>query len=60
MKCYDSLSGETFEIDGREIIAEIEQWVADGIDLDSGLTEYDVYAENGTNYIGVVDPADYY
>lgn len=52
MKCYDKLSGETFEVEGVDVAAEIRQWVADGIDADSGVVGYDVDTEDGQNYTG--------
>ena len=50
MKCDDKMSGETFEIAGKDIATEIEQWILDGIDSDSGPVAYDVDTENGENY----------
>lgn len=58
MKCRDLLSEELFEIDGDDVVAEIEQWVRDGIDADSGVTDYYVLTEDGEIYRGEVDPSD--
>lgn len=54
MKCYDKMSGEVFEIPGLDCQTEIEQWVRDGIDEDTGIVGYDVDTDDGENYTGEV------
>jgi len=58
MACHDKLSGENFDIQGEDIRSEIEQWVRDGIDSDSGIIAYNVDVDNGENYAGEVDPSN--
>lgn len=62
--CYDSLSGESFEVNGSdedEIIVAVEDYIRDGIDSDTGSVGYDVTATavDGSEFVitGEVSPA---
>jgi hypothetical protein len=54
VKCRDKYSGEEFFITGDDPQAEIEHYIAEGIDQDSGSIGYDVDTEDGRNFCGEV------
>lgn len=56
MKCYDRLSGERFEVSGEDPVSEIERYIREGIDSDTGRVGYEVECDDGTYYEGEVDP----
>jgi hypothetical protein len=59
--CYDRCSGERFEVSGGEEAAvqkEIEAYLRDGINADTGAVQYDVVAtSNGVecHFDGTID-----
>jgi len=58
--CVDGPSGERFAIhvvdggDEHEVRDAIEAYLADGLDRDSGLVDYDVDTDDGRNFDGTV------
>ena len=57
MKCHDLLSGERFDVEpDGDVPDQIEEYIQDGIDQDTGSVEYRVETDAGEMYVGIVEP----
>lgn len=59
LQCHDRCSGERFEVpDGDDLVvaAAIEDYIALGIDRDTGAVDYRVEVSDGRHFSGTVEP----
>lgn len=56
LMCVDRMSGEKFAVDADgDIRDQIEAYIRDGIDGDTGAVAYDVRCDDGSAYEGEVE-----